>query len=114
MASAKKWWQVYANDEEKRFFVGKDGNSGLCRKGDFEWRSIEALARESGLTKSRVEEIVDKYQKAGLVVQHAKDPEKWGYVHKVGSPASAAKSDVVKGDQKDRVDKAKTGTTKKK
>lgn len=103
----KKWWAVYNGDEEKRFFVGKDGNSGLCRNNGFDWRSTEALARESGLSKSRVEQIIDKYHKAGIVVQHAKDPEKWGYWEKVGSAAASNTKDTTKDDQQARVDKAK-------
>ncbi len=108
----KKWWAVYANDDEKKFFVGKDGNSGLCRNDKFEWRSTEALSRESGLSKSKIEAIIDKYHKAGIVVQHTKDPEKWGYWEKCASQMAAAPKDVTKDDQQDRVDKAK-GTKKK-
>lgn len=103
----KKWWAVYANDEEKRFFVGKDGNSGLCRNTEFDWRSTEALARESGLSKAKIEIIIDKYHKAGIVVQHAKDPEKWGYWEKCSSTVTSSTKDVTKDDQQARVDKAK-------
>jgi predicted transcriptional regulator len=104
----KKWWEVYANDEEKKFFVGKDGHSGLVRNPDFHWRSTEALSREAGLTKARIEQIIDKYHKAGIVVQHEKDPEKWGYWENVASKAATnPKGSVVDEDQKDRIDKAK-------
>lgn len=107
MSQTKKWWQVYANDEEKKFFVGKDGHSGLVRKQDYSWRSTDLLAKESGLSKARVEQIIDKYHKAGLVLQHPKDPEKWGYWENVNTTTAAAKGSVVEEDQKDRVGKAK-------
>ena len=105
----KKWWQVYGNDDEKRFFVGKDGKSGLIRNGEFDWRSTDSLARESGLTKARIEQIIDKYHKAGIVIQHQKDPEKWGYWEKVAPQlAKAASKGVADADKDKRVDKAKT------
>jgi hypothetical protein len=110
--SPKKWWECYNGDEEKRFFVGKDGSSGLCRKADFDWRSTEALSRESGLSKARVEQIIDKYHKAGIVVQHAKDPEKWAYWEKVNNSTAQSKAGTVEEDQKNRIDKAKGKTTK--
>jgi hypothetical protein len=106
MSKPKKWWEVYANDDEKKFFVGKDGHSGLARKNDFQWRTTEAIARESGLTKSRVEQLIDKYHKRDIVIKHPKDPEKWGYWENVN--ANVTKKDSIKDeDQKNRIDKAK-------
>ena len=110
-----KWWQVYSNDEEKKLFVGKDGASGLCRKTSYDWRSTDLLAKESGLTKIRVEEILDKYHKIGIVLQHKTDPEKWGYWENVApSLGKGTPAGVVKQDQDKRVEKAdkkKNGTT---
>lgn len=104
----KKWWQIYSNDDEKRFFVGKDGKSGLVRNQEYEWRSTEALARESGLSKARTEQLIDKYHKAGLVIQHSKDPEKWGYWEKVAPHlANQTKKSVADEDKDKRIDKAK-------
>jgi len=106
----QKWHKVYNNDEEKRLFVGKDGDSGLIRAKDkdgkhYDWRSTDALARESGLSKKRTEEILDYYWKMDVVRQHPKDPEKWGYWENVG----AVKEDVdpIEKDHQDRLDKAK-------
>ena len=100
-----KWWQVYSNDEEKRLFVGKDGNSGLVRSQDYEWRSTDALAKESGLSKRRTEEILDKFHKRGVVLQHGKDPEKWGYWERVKPGANDPKLSVAEEDQQKRIDK---------
>lgn len=103
----KKWWQVYANDEEKRFFVGKDGQSGLVRSTDYEWRSTTALAREADMTKLSCEQIIDKYHKHGIVLQHPKDPEKWGYWERVApQTGSVTSQSVAEADQKKRMDKA--------
>jgi hypothetical protein len=104
----KKWWQVYSNDDEKNFFSGKDGKSGLARSQDYDWRTTDALAREAGLTKAKTEQIIDKYHKAGLVIQHQKDPEKWGYWERVAPQlASQTNKSVSDTDKDQRIDKAK-------
>ena len=103
----KKWWEVYAGDEEKRFFVGKDGQTGLARS-KFEWRSTDALVKESGLSGAKVESIISKYHKAGMILQHPKNPEKWGYWERVDPKQDGqVKVNVVKADQEKRIDKAK-------
>lgn len=112
----EKWHKVYRTDEEKCVFVGKDGNSGLIRATDkitgkrFEWRSTDALARESGLSKKRVEEILEYYCNKKVVRQHSKDPEKWGYWEVVGEEKNDP--DVVAEDHAKRMDKAVGGTGK--
>lgn len=107
MAQVKKWWQVYCNDEEKRFFVGKDGKSGLVRNSQFEWRTTDSLSRESGLTKTKTEEIIAKYHKAGLVIQHSNDPEKWGYWEKVSTQDDKKTTKSVSDEDKEkRINKA--------
>jgi hypothetical protein len=112
----EKWHKVYRSDEEKCVFVGKDGNSGLIRATDkttgkrFEWRSTDALARESGLSKKRVEEILEYYCNKKVVRQHSKDPEKWGYWEVVGEEKNDP--DVVAEDHAKRMDKATGGVGK--
>jgi hypothetical protein len=106
--SPKKWHEVYRGDDEKCVFVGKDGASGLIRAKDkdgkrYEWRSTDALSRESGLSKKRVEEILDHWCKKGVVRQNAKDPEKWGYWEIVGQAKSDP--DIVGRDHQDRMEK---------
>lgn len=113
MAQSKaKWWEVYTDDEEKRVFVGKDGNSGLIRGKDkdtrdhFNWRTLEGLATDSGLTRAKVEGILQKYLKSGMVVQNDRG-DKFGYWEKVAPqmglpPAKTA----VEADQDSRMDKA--------
>jgi hypothetical protein len=111
--SLKKWWQVYADDKEKRFFTGKDGKSGLIRHPEFQWRSTDSLSKESGLTKLETENIISKYHKAGIVLQHEKDPEKWGYWENVApQTGTIVKNSVAEADQKKRLDTADKKTTK--
>jgi len=111
-----KWHKIYRTDEEKCVFVGKDGQSGLIRAVDkttgkrFEWRSTDALARESGLSKKRVEEILEYYCNKKIVRQHSKDPEKWGYWEVVGPEKEDP--DVVAKDHESRIEKATGGSGK--
>lgn len=109
MTTPKKWHESYRNDAEKCVFVGKDGCSGLIRAKDkttgkpYEWRTTDSLARESGLSKKRVEEILEYWTNKKVVRQHSKDPEKWGYWEIVGEEKSDP--DVVAKDHENRIDK---------
>lgn len=83
MTKLKKWWQIYpvgtaAGDEEKKFFVA------IARNPKFIWRTVGALAQETGLTKTRIEEIIDKYYKKGMIYQNDKQPDQWGYWETIG------------------------------
>ena len=104
--SVQKWWEVYAGDAEKRVFVGKKGNGGLCRHRDYKWRSLESLAGEAELTKKEVEVILSKYMKMGLVFQNDSG-DKFGYWENVQpDKADPPKAGPVEADQKDRMKKA--------
>lgn len=105
MSNPKKWWEVYSDDKEKQFFVGADGQSGLCRKAGFDWRTVDRLSIEGKLTKVEVEDIIQKYVKSGIIIQHKTDPEKWGYWERVGT--NPAPRNVADEDKKSRVEKAK-------
>lgn len=79
----KKWSQVYPQgtkdgDEEQKFFIGLNRKSGLVRS-NYDWRSTEALVKESGLTRQRVEEIITKYVKLGLIFASPHREDHWGY-----------------------------------
>lgn len=78
----KRWTDAYPHgtpegDEEARFF------KSLARHPKYEWRSTAALAKESGLTKKRVEEIVGKYLKLNMVFQNPNNEDEWGYWERV-------------------------------
>jgi hypothetical protein len=96
-----KWHKIYRDNEDKCFFVGKDGKSGLARS-EYDWRTTDSLSRESGLTKRECEEILDFYAKKGVVIQHS-GGEKWGYWERVGVPKS--ETDPIAKDHQDRTDR---------
>lgn len=82
-AKLKKWTQVYPQgtkegDEEQKLFIGKNRQSGLIRS-KWDWRSTESLVKESGLTRERVEQILNKYVKLGLVFSSPHRDDHWGY-----------------------------------
>lgn len=77
-----KWTDVYPvgtkeGDEEARFF------RSLARHPKYDWRSVAALAKESGLSKTRVEQIIAKYFKLNMVFQNPSNEDHWGYWERV-------------------------------
>lgn len=88
MKKPKKWTQVYpqgtkAGDEEQKFFIGKNRQSGLARHPQYKWRSTESIVLESGLPVQTVEAIINKYVKMGLIVSSPTRPDHWGYWERV-------------------------------
>jgi hypothetical protein len=76
-----KWWEVYAGDDEKRVFVGKDGRGGLCRsRFGSGWRTLSALVAETGLTTAEVEAILTRYVVMGMVLRHEDGYACWEFV----------------------------------
>lgn len=78
----KKWTDVYPQgtpegDEEARFF------KSLARHPKYDWRSTAAIAKESGLTQTKVEQIIAKYLKKSIVFQNPNNEEHWGYWERV-------------------------------
>lgn len=106
MSSIKKWHEVYQGQDERNFFVGKNGKSGLVRS-EYDFRSAKAIAKESGLSDKRTDEIIDKYLKMGIVVQSPNKEDHYGYWLRV-SPhlGSNTHQTVAQADQADRVKKA--------
>ena len=101
----KKWYEVYpqgtkAGDEEQRFFIA------LSRNPKFDWRSVAAIVKEASLTIERVEEILLKYVKKGLVFQSPKNPENWAYWERVPEMLPDVASTIANDDKKKRIDKA--------
>jgi len=101
----KKWTEVYPQgtkegDEEQRFFIA------LARQ-PWDWRSVASLAKESKLTKERVEEILSKYYKKNMVFPNPKTEDHWGYWERVPEMLDSDSSSLAQSDQKKRIDKAK-------
>ena len=111
MASKKqknpsKWWEVYpkgtvSGDEECDFF------NALSTNPKWQWRSTASIAKESGLSKKRVEEIINKYYKKGMVFQNPANEDQWGYWERVPHMIEDKKS-LTEEDRNKRISKAKS------
>lgn len=74
----KNWTEVYPQgskegDEEQGFFIA------ISRHPKWKWRSVAQIAKEANLSKQRVEEIIQKYYKRGMIIQCPSNEEMWGY-----------------------------------
>lgn len=105
----KKWHEIYKGNDERAFFVGKDGKSGLVRTS-YTYRSVSALVKESGLSKDKVEQMVNKFLGLGIIFQSDNHDDQYGYWERVNPNyvVGGAKTIVAK-DQESRV---KAQTTK--
>ena len=101
----KRWTDVYpqgtaeGNEEQKAFIA-------LARHPEYEWRSVAAVAKESGLSKQRVEEILQKYYKKGMVFQSPKNEDLWGYWERVPDMLKDDGGSITEKDHEERVDDA--------
>ena len=89
VANPPHWYDVYPQgtkegDEESKFF------KCLARNPQYKWRSTSAIAKESGLSKKRCEEIISKYSKFGVVIASKKNQNNWAYWERV--PKTIAKA----------------------
>lgn len=105
MAKPRKWTEVYpqgskTGDEEQKFFIA------LARNPKFKWRSTSAVAKESGLSKERVEEIVAKYYAKGMVFQNPKNEDQWGYWERVPEMVEDGVKSLSSADKTKRIDGA--------
>lgn len=96
MKRLANWYDVYPRgskegDEEEKVFIS------LSRKV-WAWRSIGSISKESGLSKERVEEILYKYYKKGLVFQNPKNEDQWGYWDRVPEMLDKKKKSIVQED----------------
>jgi len=101
----KKWVDVYPHgtkegDEEFKFF------NSLGRNKKFHWRSASGIAKETGLDPERVEEIIQKYYKKGMVFQNPKNDDQWGYWERVPQMLPEEHKSISKKDQDDRIKKS--------
>lgn len=107
-AIPQKWHKIYNDDKEKRFFVGKDGNSGLIRGKDkktgkaFTWRSAKAIADEADLTEKEVIDIANKFVKMNVVQLHP-NGDKYGYWETVAPELANPVKSAVAEDQDKRI-----------
>lgn len=110
MQKPKKWTEVYPQgtkegDEEQKMFIA------LARHQKYEWRSISALAKASGLSEKRIEEILAKYLKLGMVFQSPSNEDNWGYWERVPQMLNADKRSIPAKDQDKRIKDASSSVT---
>mgnify|MGYP006275009865 CR=1 FL=1 len=76
-----EWYEIYPQgtpegEEEKKFFIS------LARNKKYkQWRSVSAISKEINISEERIEQIIFKYNKIGLVIQNPSNSEFWGYYH---------------------------------
>lgn len=99
----QKWWNVIPGgtegDEDTKLFIA------LGRHKKYEWRSADALAKESGLSLQRAEQFLNKYWKLGVVVQKPENEDLWAYWERVPSHVAGDDSSITDTDQDQRIDK---------
>jgi hypothetical protein len=102
-----KWTDIYPQgskegDEEQEFFIV------LSRNPKYKWRSTAQLAKEARLTKERVDEIIAKYWKKGMVFQNPQNDDQWGYWERNPEMLPEDKDSITGKDHKDRIGKVKS------
>lgn len=97
-----KWFNAKRNQDDQRFFVGKNGSCGLVRS-KFTWRSIESIAKEADLPEDKTKRIADYFIKLGIVVLNKKN----GYIAYFENVKAEEQSDHIQDDQNDRIQKEK-------
>lgn len=111
MNQPKKWTEVYAHgtkagDEEMAVFK-------VLARGKYDYRSVGAIVKESGISRERVEEIIHKYatkHSPPLIVQHPTNEDNWGYWERNLGSVKKPKKGVAKTDKDDRVKKHMTSS----
>lgn len=107
MSKPKKWTEVYPygtkeGDEEAKFF------KALARHHKYDYRSVGALINDTGLTRERIEEIIDKYAnkiKPPLVYAHPSNEDHWAYWERCPDRLQDDKRNISQKDQDNRVNK---------
>ncbi len=97
-----KWTEVYPQgtkkgDDEQAFFIA------LSRHPKWKWRSTASIAAEANLTKERVEEIISKYYKKGMVFQNPANDDQWGYWSRVPEMLPEDEQSITSKDHNDRI-----------
>jgi hypothetical protein len=111
MDKPKKWTEVYPygtkqGDEEAKVF------RALARHPKFDYRSTGAISKDTGLSKERVEEIIDKYVnkvKPPLIYPHSTNEDHWGYWERCPDVLKKDKRNTSDKDKDNRIDKHISG-----
>jgi hypothetical protein len=114
MDQPKKWTEVYPygtkeGDEEAKVF------RALARHAKFDFRSIGAISKSTGLNRERVEEIIDKYVNKivpPLIYPHPTNEDHWGYWERCPEVLQKDKRGICQKDKDSRIDQHMSGNSK--
>jgi hypothetical protein len=100
-----EWQDVYpqgtkAGNEEQRLFIA------LARNPKWKFRSVVHISKEANLTKERVEQILQKYYKKGMVFPNPKQEDQWGYWERVPELLPGSQPSLAEKDQDKRIEGA--------
>jgi len=111
MKEPKKWTELYPygtkeGDEEAKIFR-------VLSRGKYDWRSTAQIVKSTGLTRERVEEILDKYNKMKppLIFAHESNEDHWGYWERCREMLKKEEKSLSDKDKTKRVE-AQISTTK--
>lgn len=101
-----KWTEVYPQgtkegDEEQDVFVC------LARHPKWTFRSIAQISKESNLSKEKVEAILEKYWKRGMVFQNPNNEDQWAYWERVPDMLPKIQKSITQEDHHNRINKLK-------
>jgi hypothetical protein len=101
-----KWTEKYPQgtkegDEELVFFIC------LARHPKYVWRSAKGISSDINIPVERVEQIIEKYYKLGMIIPSPTNEDNWGYWERVPASNLPKKvQTVLQKDHKDRMRKA--------
>ncbi len=94
------WTDVYATGAsgEYEFFIA-------LARDQLTWRTTYQIAKASGLSEKRVEEIIEKYLPKGMIFPHDREDSKWAYWEKVPERLEAIEKSLAELDQDQRINR---------
>jgi hypothetical protein len=101
MNKPPKWTKIYPQgtqegDEEQQFFIS------LSRHKD-KFRSTLAIAQDTNLPEERVEDIIAKYYKLGMVFQNPENENEWVYWERCLEMLDKEIASIAEKDKKERI-----------
>jgi|LakMenEpi03Aug12_release.lakeMendotaPanAssembly.Ray.scaffolds.fasta_scaffold17329_6 hypothetical protein len=112
MDQPKKWTEVYPygtkeGDEEAKVF------RALARHSKYDYRSVPAIVKETGLARQRVEQIIEKYVSKitpPLIYPHPTNEDHWGYWERCPEALPKDNRGISQKDKDNRIDKQIAGS----
>jgi hypothetical protein len=105
MKKPKTWTEAYPHGT-------KEGNdellfwNALARNKKYDWRSISALGKDTGLSEVKIEKLIAKYHKKGMVFQNPENAKYWGYWELHQDLLPKEDKSIIDADHKGRIDDA--------